>query len=446
MSAKSSRTVLFLAYHFPPIGGGGVGRSAKLVRYLPESGYRSVVVCGPAAPAGRWTPLDEELASRIPAQTEVISLPGPAPEPYSRGWKGRIERWLGGQTRFSRWWIEGAQAVGRTARDVDVVYASMAPYESADVAAAIKRELGKPWVADLRDPWALDEMTVYPTRLHRERERKRMRRLLATADAVVTSTPEAERRVREAFPEFDERLVVTIPNGFDRADFDSALPERTDSAFRIVHTGYLHSELGFQHRKMAHARELLGGAVKGLDILTRSHVYLLAAIDQLIKQDRRLAETIEVHLAGVLSETDKRIAARSPVVRLLGYVPHRQTVELLRSADLLFLPMHDLPPGTRAGIVPGKTYEYIESGRPILAAVPDGDARDMLEEAGTAHLCRPADVDAMVRIIRSEIERWRAGEEPPAPDPAVLERFNYRNLARQLAEVFDEVIAAPRAP
>ncbi len=34
----------------------------------------------------------------------------------------------------------------------------------------------------------------------------------------------------------------------------------------------------------------------------------------------------------------------------------------MRSADLLFLPMQNLPPGVRATIVPGKTYEYLASG------------------------------------------------------------------------------------
>ena len=61
----------------------------------------------------------------------------------------------------------------------------------------------------------------------------------------------------------------------------------------------------------------------------------------------------------------------------------------MRSADLLFLPMHDLPPGRRAGLVPYKTYEYLAAERPILAAVPDGDARDILSRVSHATLCRP---------------------------------------------------------
>ena len=127
----------------------------------------------------------------------------------------------------------------------------------------------------------------------------------------------------------------------------------------------------------------------GVDILTRSHLFLLQAVERLIADNPSLASTIEIHLAGVLSPTDREAAARSPVVRTPGYLTHAETVTLMRSADLLFLPMQNLPPGIRSGTVPGKTYEYLASGRPILAAVPEGDARDLLLQAGTATSANP---------------------------------------------------------
>ena len=76
----------------------------------------------------------------------------------------------------------------------------MQPYQTAAAGAQLARDLRKPWVADLGDPWAFDEMIAYPTRLHRGFETRRMRALLGQADAVVMSTPEAVRRVREGVP------------------------------------------------------------------------------------------------------------------------------------------------------------------------------------------------------------------------------------------------------
>jgi glycosyltransferase involved in cell wall biosynthesis len=118
----------------------------------------------------------------------------------------------------------------------------------------------------------------------------------------------------------------------------------------------------------------------------------------------------------------------------------------MRTADLLFLPMHHLPDGTRARIVPGKTYEYVAAGPPILAAVPDGDARDLLAEVGHAHLCRPRDVDGIAAAIAHEVARSRAGVPPPRARHEVLERYEYETLTRRLAELFDGLVGhAPSA-
>jgi glycosyltransferase involved in cell wall biosynthesis len=150
-----------------------------------------------------------------------------------------------------------------------------------------------------------------------------------------------------------------------------------------------------------------------------------------------------VHLAGVIGEGDRAVLPED-VVHAHGYLPHAQTLALLRSADLLVLPMHDLPAGARSRIVPGKTYEYLGAGRPILGALPDGDARDLLVEAGNAVLCRPGDVEAMARLILEQVARAARGEPVPAPRADVLARYERRALTTRLAAVFDEV-AGPGA-
>ena len=40
----AERSVLFVAYHFPPMRSAGVERSAKFVRYLPEFGFAPQVL------------------------------------------------------------------------------------------------------------------------------------------------------------------------------------------------------------------------------------------------------------------------------------------------------------------------------------------------------------------------------------------------------------------
>jgi glycosyltransferase involved in cell wall biosynthesis len=378
----------------------------------------------------------------VPDSLEVRRLPDAyEPRPDAR-WRPIAERWLRVRDPWTTWWIDGSVQVGLDAgTDADLIYVWMQPYASADAGAVLSRRLGKPWVADLGDPWALDEMDVYPSALHRRLTLRHMAKMLGTASGIVMSTPEAADRLLNVLPELASRPVVSIPNGFDAADFAGPRPTRQDGRLRIVHTGYLHTELGELHRRRHFLRRGLGGSVTGLDILTRSHVFLSDAINGLLDRDPTLRDVVELHLAGVANEVDERISSTCPVVTRHGYVSHADSIELMRSADLLFLPLHNLPRGMRATIVPGKTYEYLASGTPILAAVPPGDARDILTDAGNATVVEPNDVDGLAAAILAALDRRREGVAPGAPRADVVARFEYRKLAGDLASVFDEVLA-----
>jgi glycosyltransferase involved in cell wall biosynthesis len=412
-----------------------VQRSLKFCRYLPELGWAPTVVTGPERSQADWAPSDASLASAVPAEVDVRRVTGPEPA-VSGGLRSRAIRWLRLEEQFSRWWVEGSVAAGREVlEDVDAVYASMSPFETGTAAARLARERGKPWIADLRDPWALDEWLLFPTRFHRRLELRRMRATLGSAAAVVMNTPEAALQVRRHVPEIRDKPVVAIPNGFDAADFAGSRPERRDQAFRIVHAGNV-----FPYRDSRLAlvgRRLLGGSLPGLEVDARSHLYLLEAVEAVRAARPELGSRVELHLAGPLSDGVR--AGLPSWVTAHGFLQHGETIALLRSADLLFLPMHGLPLGARSRIVPGKTYEYLASGTPILAAVPEGDARDLLAESGSAFVCAPKDVAAMARIIAAEVKRSARGEPPAAPRQDVLRRYERRALTVELAALLDRV-------
>lgn len=429
--------VLVLAYYFPPLGGAGVQRTVKFLKHLPALGYGATVVTGPETTQLDWAPPDITLGSEVPPSVAVHRIPFPPPSGAGR-WRRRAERWLELPTAFQRWWTEGAVETARRAGDADVVYASMSPFETAAAADRISRERGLPWVADLRDPWALDEWTVYPTAVHRRRDERRMRALLGRADAVVMNTPEAAQATSRRFPELAGRLVV-IPNGWDEDDFTQPVPARDDDAFRIVYVGYSHDAPGRRHRRLRILRTALGGSTRGLDVLARSHVHLLEAVERIIAEEPHAARRIEVHLAGAAPP-----ATREPsYVRRHGYLAHGAAVALVRAADLLFLPMQDLPPGVRTRTVPGKTYEYLVSGRPILAALPDGDARDLLAGRAGVRLCRPTDVGCLQAALRAFLEE--APGSGGGRDIALL-AYERRRLAGRLVEVFNDLVRERRAP
>jgi hypothetical protein len=259
---------------------------------------------------------------------------------------------------FTKWWVRSATETAlRVKNGARLIFATMSPFQSAEVACRLSRTLGVPWVADLRDPWALDEMRVYPTLLHRRVEMKRMERLLSSASVIVMNTPEATAALKAAFPRLQSKPILTITNGFDAEDFAAPVPLREDPAFRIVHSGYLHTGDGLRLRGRTIHR-LFGGMHPGVDILTRSHAILLEAVERWCSTRPGVRQDLEIVFAGETSPADRQLADRSAVrslIRFTSYIPHRDSVDLIRTANLLFLPMHNLPPGTRSQIVPGKT-------------------------------------------------------------------------------------------
>lgn len=437
------RRVLFIAYYFPPGGGAGAQRPLKFVQDLPSEGFLPVVVTAPALIEDRWAPQDATLMTGIPANVPVCRVEGPAPAPGSK-LRRRLERWLWLPSSCSNWWLRSAtEAASKAAIGASLIFATMSPFESGEVAAELSQRLGVPWVADLRDPWALDEMTIYATLLHRKFEMAKMQKLLSSAAIIVMNTPEAAASLKAAFPRLRSKDIRTITNGFDAADFANGVVPRTDTKFRIVHTGYLHTEMGFRLRRKPFDR-LFGGAERGVDILTRSHAILLEAVERWCEHQPEVRNDLEIVCAGITSDQDRALAANSKIaslIRFTGYLSHSESLRLVRSADLLFLPMHNLLPGRRSRIVPGKTYEYMASGRPILAAVPDGDARDFLRQTGTGLICRPDDTAGMIRILNRVYAAWKSGQSIVAHNIDFVAQFERRKLTRALADAFRTLLA-----
>src|SRR3712207_1480281 len=101
-----------------------------------------------------------------------------------------------------RWWV--APAV-RTAQELirdhkpEAIFVTMSPFTAAEAGIPLKRQTGLPLILDLRDPWALDETKIYPTRWHAWRDKREMERALSAADLVVMNNPQSAEATRRAF-------------------------------------------------------------------------------------------------------------------------------------------------------------------------------------------------------------------------------------------------------
>lgn len=437
---------LFVAHYFPPLGGAGVQRTVKFIKNLRALDFHPVVVTSAQGTPNRWEPIDATLARDIPDDVPIVVSREPLVQRNQLKWSRRVRRLVSSNDPSRRRWVrsmEDATASACTRYACDCLIVTMSPFELAELGANMSAKLDLPWIADLRDPWALDEIQLYPTGLHRYLELKKMRTLLATASLIIMNTPEAAKTLLSACPEFKNRPVVCITNGYDIDDFATAQPVPADGYFRVVHSGYLHTEAARYSRRQRLVNTMLARSRVSADLLTRSHVYLLAALERLIEHNPRAREYIRVHLLGVVNAADCAAINRSRVSDMFvlhGYQPHDVCTRWLKAADLLFLPMHSLPDGACSTIVPGKTYEYMASGRPILAAVPEGDAKMFLESCGTAGICRPDDVECIERVLQARFRAWLNGEPQPASNRPFVEQFERKRLTRRLADGITNVL------
>jgi hypothetical protein len=102
-----------------------------------------------------------------------------------------------------------------------------------------------------------------------------------------------------------------------------------------------------------------------------------------------------------------------------------------------------VPPGHRSLIVPGKTYEYLASGKPILACLPEGDARDLVKAAGAGPVADPTSVEQIVQGIVTLYEGWQAKKLRGAqPDDPTVARFDRRTLTSDLAGFMHRLIGS----
>lgn len=431
--------VLIVTYYFPPKGGAGTQRFAKFCKYLPDHGVQPVVLTVAEDEKSEHAPHDDASLQHGNCRVERVAHPDSAPLSL------RMRRKLRLHTDADEWAHAAAERAVQLAKEekFDAAVITMSPYACYRIGERLQREVGLPWVADLRDPWALDAWRVFPSAIHARADLAHLRRAITGADFVVANVPEAGREF-EALGVAPGRCAV-IPNGFDEDDFDRAQSVRSkpDEPFRLVHIGTFHPaslEAGLTRNRLRRVRN------RQIEPLGRTGYYLLQAIA--IWRDQVGAELAEqrlaVHFYGQVDESHRQLMQRLGIESLItmhGYVPHQQSVEALCGADAVFVPLHGVPEPERALVVPGKLYEALASGRPVLGALPPGDGADLVRQMNAGIVVPPTDEKALAGALGSMVQAHLDGTPVPGCNRAALAPFSRRSLTARLAQVLEAAVA-----
>jgi len=423
--------LLLVAFYFPPAGGGGVQRTLKFCRHLADLSVE-VHVLAPSDP--KWFARDEPLLEQIPETTHVhrSRFVGPAASFRADAVDGRsgLAR-VGAEIRYTSslmlvpdkalpWALTAVPAGIRIVRDhrIDVIMSTSPPASVHLVAEAIALATRRPFVADFRDSWldnphrTYDRMSVRAKRAINTRMARSVGR---RSSALVAATGAIAQELGRLAPTAAAKTTV-IENGADFDEFAALTPVR-DDRFTIVHAGSFfgaRSPRPFLEalRRVLERRPELQGRVRA------------RFLGDLRPEDRAWAE--ELGIDGAWEED--------------GFVPHRDSLAAQRSADalLLLIPHAD---GRGDTVLSGKVFEYIASGRPILAAVPsDGVAANLLRGVGAGAVADSDDVAGIADALERLVDRWLAGDLDDISYPQeVQDRLSRQSRARDLATVLTGV-------
>jgi glycosyltransferase involved in cell wall biosynthesis len=389
-------------------------------------------VPGPDEPAlevvRAWEPVGLYRRLRQP----VSGAPVPS---YARTDPGRLRGVLGLVRRFALipdgqvTWVPAALAQATRLlrrRPVELLYSSHPPASAHLLALLLKRATGLPWVADFRDGWTSDPLDpeLERCRWRLSLEQRLERSVVRRADAVVAATEISADHLRQLCGSATTKVRV-IPNGFDPEALGPAapLPPRR-LPLRLVHTG----SFRYSHP-------------------CRTPFPLLAALTLLLAEDPAWGARLRLVLVGQLSPEEEAAAtvlARAGVVELVGPQPRAEALRLQATAHVLLLVDHVRP--WPASNVPGKLYEYLAAGRPVLALCGAGMVQRLVTELG-AGWCAAGDDPAAIAAALRGLHQAFATDRMPAPvQPERLVRFHRSRLAGELAACFDQVLAGSIVP
>ncbi len=435
----SEPSVLIAAWYFPPDGGAGSQRPASFSRHLPDLGWDCRVIARAESIArGRWNHLDASLMNQRHQSAEVIRVTeqGPFLEssfPGERSIKSEIGP-------FCR---EVLEEVSRSSPDVLLL--TMSPFILSELLMMMPEESRTKVVVDLRDPWILDYWATYSSIAIRRTQHRLMHRMLDRADGIVMNTEEATTQCLETFGEHLVSKMITVENGYEPEDMAKSTAS-SENVLRIMHAGTFHCESlqrpsGLRARIGAFRRASRGS----IDRTGRTPHHLFEAACILREDHPQLASRLRfdflgdddaglhacVHSGGFASQTT-----------LHGYVDHDRMLELMVHADGLFLPGAKLRDGIRDPITPGKTYEYLASGRPIIAALHPGSGLDLVTSCPGVFACDPCCARSIARSIRELADfQSAAGQRDLIEERrSVMAPYRRRDLAIRLSEFMKNLI------
>ncbi|MFQ5825306.1 MAG: glycosyltransferase [bacterium] len=420
------KRIIILAYYFPPLGMGGSQRPAKFAKYLPEFGWQPTIVT--VKPLTYWAQdlslLNELSEIRIirtdsfDPQRLLVRLtrrPSSIQENQGHGFLQKLNEifspfFLLPDSKIL-WRIHAIRAASELLKKekFDAIFTTSPPHSVHFIGKTLAKKFKLKWVVDFRDSWAGGVVVHEPTPLQEWINRALQKTVLKSADAIISVSEGIQNELKKSIPNSREKFYL-ISNGFDEGDYPLA-ENRKKNRFIFCHCGSI--------TKFSDPEPIL------------------TAFKLFKKKYPQLADRILFQFVGydVLGDFTVRIkqARLEDLVNYIGYKPHRQALQYLVNANALLL-IAKGPKG--ATFIPGKTFEYLGSLKPILAITDVADTIAILQNTKLSVVLGFEDHNKIADEIANFMQKdWKSSKTVHKN----IQQFSRRNQTKQLALILNRV-------
>ncbi len=420
------KKVLIVTYYWPPAGGPGVQRWLKFVKYLRDFDIEPLVYI-PENP--QYPMMDSSFLSEVPKDITIYKQP--IFEPYrfasvlSRKKTERISSGIIQATNQSLTeklllWIRGNFFIPDARKywvrpsveflhgilekeSIDTIITTGPPHSVHLIGHFLKQHNKVQWIADFRDPWTSIgyhkklKLTSLAKNKHKELEHL----VLTTADKLIVTSLTTKKEFRE----ITHKPIKVITNGYD---VEKSKPVALDEKFTISHIG-----------------SMLSG---------RNPENLWQVLAELTTENKAFKNALCLQFVGVISKDileRLKVYGLEPYVNVIGYVSHEEAIAFQQKSQVLLLA--EIDSEETKGIIAGKLFEYMASGRPILGIGPkDWEVAMLVAQTKTGAIFEYTSHTDLRNVL---LNWFRQYEKQDLKVSSVnVEHYSRRELTRQLAE------------
>ena len=445
---NEKKRILMIAYSFPPMGGSAVQRPLKFVKYLNGYGYSPVVLtCGRNnSLMGVW---DESLEKEIPADTTIIRIEDTYSyeDLFSGDKMQEIISFLVQVTESSDsilsifeekkedlvhmipdarlfWEVKCLKVVENLLDmdSIDAIWTTVPVYSANLLGCYFKKRYGIPWVADYRDLWTSNRRYCELYTWFKGKDIDLQRKIEATvvdeADAIVVAGKSWKKTFEDTFGVPSNKLY-DITNGYDEDDFKEITEREVSNVkFTMCYNGRMNHQC-------------------------RNPKNIIQIVNELIFEGSIDKDRICWVINGQISPQFQKEIESSDVNNIIcanGVIGHKECIQSGIDSDMMVFYGESGENGWLN--YPGKFYEYLRIGRPILCLSGHNSFQEeVLNETGLGKNFDFNECDQIKKFILDQYQDWinTHGNTKRIRNEKIA-KYDRKHLTGNLAEIFNRII------